>query len=234
MHSKPVRNLSNARLRVLEAVRELGGQHVTITELTEYLGGHPNASRPHLASLAHDGYITVADVPGHGPGRRPRGHSLTEAGQALLNPAVGETVGLAGAFASYLVQNGHGKDDAHEIGRRWGEQRAADLDDATRSHSVDAVVEVLDILGFDPARLAVEEGDALVLRACPLLTSSPGDQEFMCEVHRGLIDGVLRRIGAAEGVKLLPFADENGCRLEMGSTCTSCGHTSSQSSQRIA
>lgn len=230
MHNPAHSSLSNARLRVLAAVRDLGGEHITITQLTEHLGGHPNASRPHLTALEHDGYITIADVPGSGPGRRPRGHSLTEAGRKLLSPGADEPSGLAGAFASYLVQTGHGPHEAREIGRIWGEKEADALSDESREHAVDAVVEVLDILGFDPARLEVAQGEALVLRTCPLLVASPGDPSFICEIHHGLIDGVLRRIGAAEGVTLLPFAEPNGCRLELGVG----GHATETATRRIA
>lgn len=214
MHKSAAHSLSNARLRVLEGVQALGGTHVTIAQLTEHLGGHPNASRPHLTALAHGGYITVADIPGEGPGRRPRGHSVTDMGRHALSPTTPDNLGLAGAFASYLVSSGHGADTAREVGRIWGEKEAESLDEST-SQSVDAVVEVLDILGFDPARLQVPDGQALVLRSCPLLQANPSDTTFICDIHHGLIDGVLRRIGASKGITLLPFAEENGCRVEL-------------------
>ena len=215
MHrSQQPRTLSNPRLRVLQAIRDLGGEHVTINQLAEHLGGHPNASRVHLAGLEHDGYITISDVPGAGPGRRPRGHSLTEEGRRFLDPAEATNASLTGAFASYLVRTGHGKEQAREIGRLWGETQTAALAGLPPEDSVDAVVEVLDMLGFDPGRLSTDEGEALVLRSCPLLTGDHSDPTFMCEVHHGMIDGVLRRIGASEGLTLLPFAEPNGCRVE--------------------
>lgn len=209
--------LSNARLRVLRAVSDLGGQHVTIAQLAGHLGGHPNASRAHLSALVVHQLLAVADVPGTGPGRRPRGYSLTDAGRRAVAPTSAETIGLAGAFASYLVQTGHGAKEAREIGQLWGEQQASALPaDTTANDSVEAVVEVLDILGFDPARLEVPDGEALVLRTCPLLPAAPDDPTFICEVHHGLIDGVLRRIGASEGITLLPFSEPDGCRVELG------------------
>lgn len=216
MHRSQERNkLSNPRRRVLLAVRDLGGEHVTINQLAEHLGGHPNASRAHLGALADRGLITVADIPGTGPGRRPRGHTLTEAGKAALDPAEVNNASLAGAFASYLVRSGHGSEDARAIGRMWGDSQAAALDDACPRDAVDSVVRVLDMLGFDPGRVRTADGEALVLRTCPLIGNDHDDQAFLCDVHHGLIDGVLRRIGAAEGLTLLPFADAAGCRVEV-------------------
>lgn len=208
MHKSRDRSkLSNPRRRVLLAVRDLGGEHVTVNQLAEHLGGHPNASRAHLAALADRGYLAVADIPGTGPGRRPRGHTLTEAGRSALDPA--ETTGatLTGAFASYLVRTGHGPRESHEIGRQWGHTQAAVLDGPEHDDPVAAVLRVLDILGFDPGRVRTPEGEALVLRTCPLVGNGHDDQAFACGAHHGMIDGVLRRIGAAEGITLAPFAE---------------------------
>lgn len=216
MHRSQERNkLSNPRRRVLLAVRDLGGEHVTINQLAEHLGGHPNASRAHLSALADRGLITIADIPGTGPGRRPRGHTLTEEGRAALDPVEATNISLTGAFASYLVRTGHGPQEAHEIGRMWGDSQAATLADDPGRDAVDAVVQVLDMLGFDPGRLRTVDGEALVLRTCPLIGNDHEDQSFLCDVHHGLIDGVLRRIGAAEGLTLLPFAEPAGCRVEI-------------------
>lgn len=215
MHRSQERNkLSNPRRRVLQAIRDLGGEHVTINQLAEHLGGHPNASRTHLGALADRGLITVADIPGTGPGRRPRGHTLTEEGLAALDPTEASSISLTGAFASYLVRTGHGTDEAREIGRMWGDSQAAALPEDETHDPVEAVVRVLDMLGFDPGRVRTADGEALVLRTCPLIGNDHDDQAFLCDVHHGLIDGVLRRIGAAEGLTLLPFAEEAGCRVE--------------------
>lgn len=215
MHRSQERiKLSNPRRRVLAAIRELGGEHVTINQLAHHLGGHPNASRAHLNALAERGLIAVADIPGTGPGRRPRGHTLTTKGTAALDPVEAANASLAGAFASYLVRTGHGPDEAHEIGRMWGDSQAATLAPTPDKDPVDAVVRVLDMLGFDPGRVRTADGDALVLRSCPLVGNDHGDQSFLCDVHHGLIDGVLRRIGATEGLTLLPFASSDGCIVE--------------------
>ena len=109
MHRTDRNSLSNPRLRVLEAVHHLGGEHVTINQLATHLGGHPNASRAHLTALARDGFIKIADIPREGPGRRPRGHTLTDAGRRVIDPVEHAGPSLTNTFASYLVQTGHGK-----------------------------------------------------------------------------------------------------------------------------
>lgn len=213
--------LSAPRRRVLQAALDLGGKQVTISKVAEHLGGHPNSARQHLDALTGLNLLTASDVQSDKPGRRPRGYTLTALGRQSLGAGrVDETRELADVFASYLVATGNGPQQAQEIGRAWGAKRADELSDEQAERPLDAIVEVLDILGFDPSTMHTEQGDAVILRTCPLLDMAHGSPEFICNIHQGLIDGVLRRIGAREGVELLPFSEPDGCRLKLASPDT--------------
>lgn len=208
--------LSAPRRRVLQAALDLGGNQVTINQVAEHLGGHPNSARQHLDALAGLNLLTASDVQSDRPGRRPRGYTLTALGRQSLGAGrVDETRELADVFASYLVATGNGPQQAQEIGRAWGAKRADELPHDKAERPLDAIIEVLDILGFDPSTMHTEQGDAVILRTCPLLDMAHGSPEFICNIHRGLIDGVLRRIGAREGVELLPFSEPDGCRMHL-------------------
>lgn len=204
--------LSPARERALRAVSELGGRDITLNEVAARLGGHPNGSRQHLDALVRDGYLQATEVLGRGPGRRPRGHTVTPLGQRELTVQAAESTELVEVFASYLIAEGHGSEEARAIGEAWA---ARQPEPATAEHetAVDAVIEVLDILGFDPERTNTPDGEALVLHTCPLLDAAHRNPEFICQVHQGLIDGILKRVGAREGLELLPFSDAAGCRI---------------------
>ncbi len=208
--------ISAPRRRTLQAVLDLGGKEITINQVAELLGGHPNSARQHLDALAGLNLLLARDVQSDRPGRRPRGYSLTALGRQSLGAGrVDESHELADVFASYLVSKGGGPEEAQEIGRAWGAKRADELTGAQSGTALDAVVEVLDILGFDPSTLHTDQGDAVILRTCPLLDMAHGSPEFVCNIHQGLIDGVLRRIGAREGVELLPFSEPDGCRMSL-------------------
>ncbi len=213
-HRTAVR-LSPARERVLRTLIELGPQPVTLNEVAASLGGHPNTSRQHLDILVEDHLVDAIPIPRSTPGRRPLGFSITDSGrEALASPsASNEYRELVGAFATYLVDSG-AESDARSIGEMWGKNRSHPMDG---DDPVDALVEMLDILGFDPARTSTEAGEAVVLRTCPLINMISGDPEVMCELHQGMIDGVMQTVGASEGVKLIPFHSEHGCRLEVSS-----------------
>lgn len=223
--------LSPARRRVLRAVAELGASEpVTLHAVAERLGGHPNTSRQQLDALVASGLLAAITLPTHGPGRPPRGYRVTASGRAALGtfePA-SEYRELVGAFATYLV--GRPAEDAREVGRVWGEAKADAIGavaqeaepssllpsrpGAARPSAPAQLIELLDTLGFDPAPIATDAGrHGVVLRACPLLDTAGDHPEVMCELHRGMVDGVMRRLGASDGVTLEPFADPDGCRL---------------------
>lgn len=215
------RDLDPARARVLRAVRDAGWQGgATVAGLAAHLGGHPNTVRHHLGALAADGLVTSEDPsarPPGGPGRPATHYRVTAAGEAALGSGaemVEEYVALAGAFADRLAA--HGGDpgaDALTVGRAWGSAIAArggatDVPPGTR------VVGLLERLGFSPAPEA-EAPRTVLLRTCPLLDAARRHPEVVCQVHRGLVEGVLTSGGVDEEVELRAFDRPGACVLEL-------------------
>lgn len=209
--------LSSARRRVLQGIDALGGREVTIEELAEHLGGHPNASRAHLASLTEDGLLQISELRRSGAGRPPRCYSLTAAGRQALTPSEQPTglEELAAALTAYLVESGHGEEEARRIGEAWGAGRAAKMTDAESDDAVDQVSRILDALGFEPTREAEEDGEFILIRRCPLLGLAKENPQFICQVHRGLVDGMLKSAGTDRSIELLPFAHPEGCVVRL-------------------
>lgn len=231
-HSDP--RLSPARRRVLRAVADLepSGQ-VTLADVAARLGGHPNTSRQQLDALVRDGFLDSTPVARAAPGRRPLAFAPTARGRRALEQGGGEEYReLVGAFASYLVHQPEPAVEARRVGALWGAEQAGGLTAAAGAASpLEAVVEVLDALGFEPAPARTRAGqDAVVLTRCPLLDAAGQHPEVVCEIHAGLIDGVLRRLGEAGGVTLLPFADPQGCLVRLDQPPANGGSTSRRAS----
>lgn len=212
-----------AQLRVLQAVASLGGHDVRHSQIAEAVGGHPNAVRPHLESLARLGLLDRADVRDGHRGRPPRVYRLTRDGQAALSehPA-GDGSALVGALTTFMLSAGHGADDARKVGEIWGQalDNAADQDPPSgqlRSEDpgLDRVVEVMGTLGFDPEHTAEGHRHTLHLQACPMLELARENPHFVCKIHEGLITGVLARAGTSASVHLEPFATHNACRVHI-------------------
>lgn len=212
-----VPRLSTARRRVLEAIRALGGREVTIDELAEHLGGHPNASRAHLAALTEQGLLGVGEIRRSGAGRPPRGYSLTAVGRQALTPSQ-QSAGLeelASVLTDYLVNSGHGVDEARRIGEAWGAGRTEESADEDPEDAMLQVSRILDTLGFEPTLETAEDGEFVLLRRCPLLGLAKENPEFICQVHRGLVDGILQKAGAGRSIDLLPFGHPEGCVVRL-------------------
>ncbi|WP_459723528.1 helix-turn-helix transcriptional regulator [Actinophytocola sp. KF-1] len=179
---------------------------VTLAELADASGLHPNTLRSHLDPLVESGAVIRAREPVSGRGRPP--HRYATSG-ARPGPAV-EVTGLAIALAEAVTHASPSPaEDARRAGRGWGRRLAEEP--GRRS----AVRDVLERMGFSPQP---DPADVSVFRLtrCPLLAAARTAPDVVCGVHRGLVEGLLHRTGAETGVELEPFAEVGACLLRVG------------------
>lgn len=217
------------RHRVLQALAAQG-RAVPIAEVVAAVGGHPNTTRGHLEALRAAGLVRRDAAPHVGRGRPPWLHSLTDVGRSVVRrlrtsqEAAGLGVdSLALAFVRYLAALPDPSVQAREVGRRWGSSLPRPSAARTRPGRRRALMDLLDRTGFTPvmARESSLSGptDEIVLRSCPLLESAREHPEVVCQVHRGLVEGVLGRDGdgsdgrADVSVELDPWGRPEGCLL---------------------
>ena len=218
----PGADLATSRVRVLRALRDLGGG--TVGELARAVGGHPNTVRHHLAALSADGLVEGRQAPATARRGRPATrYRVTDVGRSALGEGpqpADEYLALAGAFADRLAAGGgHPGEEARAVGRAWGRSLAprgegGDLVDGPPARRV---VALLERLGFSPATSTAEadDGDTLLLRSCPLLDAARRHPEVVCQVHRGLVEGALPAHRGAPGVELRPFDRPGACVLRL-------------------
>ncbi|MDO5731445.1 helix-turn-helix transcriptional regulator [Corynebacterium sphenisci] len=242
---EPAEAPTEGQVRVLRAVADRRGAPVTLAELAERLGGHPNTTRRHLTALVEAGRLDVAPLPQPGSGRPPLGYRLTRAGRrALAGAEPDRHRELLQATATVLARRGATAAQAREIGREWGARldlgRKVDAGEGA-GDAWSALLEVLDVQGFDPAPVApggagaadpaapgpgrggadadgggaADDGDpaAAVLRGCPYLDVAAEHPEFMCPVHEGMAGEVLSRLGGPDRVELTPHSVAGDCLL---------------------
>lgn len=198
-------SLGPARRRVLKAVAELSSAGpVTLTQIVDKLGGHPNTTRQQLDRLTASGQLDVVAVSHGKPGRPPKTYSLTDRGRRSLTEH--QYSGLVGAVTTHLADLPDPTSAARGLGEAWG---AAEVSGYDGGEPVAVVVELLDILGFEPRPIGTH-GD-VVLTSCPLLGGGCGQSQLACEMHEGMLDGALRELGHAQGVQLTPYSHPDGC-----------------------
>lgn len=203
--------LSGQRLRVLEFVR--AHSPVRVADAAAALGLHPNTVREHLDAVTGLGLVerTTKTTPGRG---RPVGLYWASAADPAV--AVRDYAGLATALAGHLARTStHPERDAHAAGIEWGHE-LVDEHSRPEGDPRQYVLEVLTRLGFAPSdEAAPDAGRGIALRRCPLLDAARRYPAIVCQVHLGIIEGVLERLGvrSRRGLDLIPFAEPGACRL---------------------
>jgi predicted ArsR family transcriptional regulator len=183
---------------------------VGVAELTRHFGLNHNAIRQHLAKLRDAGLITETVSAPTGPGRPALSYRPTPGGAERwdgVNPFENLTL--------LLVDLLQGRGTPHEVGYAAGQRLA-------REHGVKvAVVEVIEAvarrLGFEPHREQQRRGVDIVLERCPFASSAIVAPDIICELHRGLADGIAATAAGDTTVTGLVIRPPKraGCRIQL-------------------
>jgi predicted ArsR family transcriptional regulator len=217
-----------SRRRLLERIEQAparpGGR--TVTELAGATALHPNTVRLHLNVLADAGLVVsvAADVTGAVPSEASgrvdgplRGRPPVRY-QVVANDVGAAEAGSAGTGAlvtlATWIATGIDPATARATGDRIG--RALPPPAGAR-HGLGAVVGLLADEGFEP-RLAAGAGDGrdtVVLARCPFAGVGPALLGTVCELHRGVLDGVAANAGTTAELVVGDPA-HGGCRVTLG------------------
>jgi predicted ArsR family transcriptional regulator len=200
-----------SRQAIAEALGAAAGG-LTVAEIAERVGRHPNAVRQHLEILQRAGVVVAA--PSAPTGRRGR----PSARYSLAAPHAVAAVGhreLVRLLLELVRRAGTDEDQVEAFGWEHG-RRLVDGDAPP-----EALATAFAGLGFAPEEVTAEAARRagemdLRLRACPFKEAvlAPGG-ELICALHRGLVRGALERVDA--GAELATFEPKDpvtaGCRV---------------------
>lgn len=199
-----------SRVAVLETLRR-AGRPLTVPEIAEAVGLHPNTVRAHLALLTEHGHVTAAPEQRERPGR-PR---------VLYSAPVPDDGGrrdyrlLAETLIGYLSTRDEDRHEAAiEAGRGYGRRAVRRTGDADADTAIHKIVELLAEAGFAPRASA--DGTRIELHHCPFRELAETDADVVCGVHLGIMRGALAELGApVEAARLLPFVQPDLCVAEL-------------------
>lgn len=180
-----------SRLRVLR-VLEASPDGSTVAEIAEGVGLQHNAVRKQLRTLETAGLVRAAEARTGSIGRPAVRYE-----RVLPEPS--GSAELARLLAGLVAESGVTERQAEEFGRREGRMLVA------AGAGTEAVVDVLDRLGFAPAQRACEDGGCdIELRRCAFLEAAVGPAgHLVCLLHRGLTAGMAER--GLDGGRLIGF-----------------------------
>ena len=210
------------RLAVLKALAdntryaiylELARSHVALTtaEISEHLELHPNTVRPHLERMREVGLLQV-QVTGRGSVGRPQHrYFLAPDAPALgLEPPTWQL--MARMLADVAAFAAPDPEDVAAMG--WDQGRAAAAKRAGRP-CVEALVDALAELGFDPAAGTEGAGTSIAFTHCPFRELAELYPELVCNLHRGMVEGFVDELGGARVTDFATLADRDPCRVDL-------------------
>lgn len=191
----PAVRMSTARSALLAFIQERG-EPVSVKDLSEASGQHPNTVREHLEALVEAGLVDRRDDIPQGRGR-PAGLYTPRASATPLHGAREYAV-MAEALAAHLKRTADDPvAEAIDAGYAWGEQMATTTDDPMTA---------LTELGFSPERI---DDTRIRLTRCPMLGAAQRNPEVICNVHQGLLKALI-----GEQVVLTSFVTD-GCMVDL-------------------
>ena len=187
------------------------GRPVGVAELTEYVQLNHNAVRQHLAVLRDAGLVDEQVESAKRPGRPRLLYSLA--------PEAAGSWGTTGPFellASALAEALGSGESPYQVGVRLGRDRARQLRPRVRDTDPAELVqtEMLE-RGFRPTMKIKGDLVEYSLQRCPFSSVAEQNPEVVCELHRGLMDGLSEGLGQpAQVVEFTPRKTKRqACRV---------------------
>lgn len=216
--------LGQRRADVLEVLRSASAP-LRVREVARRTGVHANTARFHLDALVDAGLATRQVLARAAPGRPSFGYAA--AGQA---PAAGHRqYRLLAEMLSSLIEGllPDPGQAAAAAGREWGRyltERPAPYQRISADKAVSRLLAVLAGIGFAPEaepdggpQGAPETGSSQVwLHRCPFREVAEHRQDVVCQLHLGLMQGVLDQLRApVTATRIHPFAEPSLCIAEL-------------------
>lgn len=180
-----------SRMRILEMLQTCP-TGCTVAEIARGVGLQHNAVRKQLRILEAASLVRAA-------GTAPGGVGRPAARYRRIATTVDRSGGLARLLALLVAESGVTEQHAEDLGRREGRALVG------AGAGADAVIEVLDELGFSPRQTPSEPRLLdIELRRCAFSEAAlgPGGQ-LVCCLHRGLTAGIAEQ--ALDGGRLTRF-----------------------------
>ena len=186
-------------------------------ELADALGVHANTVRLHLERLREAGLVESEAIH-RGTVGRPQHHYVLAPGAPGLGFDPPAHVLLAGLLAAMAERLGADPDDAAGTGFVWGTEAGR----RTRSAGcMNALVDELERLGFapvpdtTPAAAGGGEPVRIDFLHCPFRELAEAYPELVCNLHRGLCEGVVAEVGGGNIEAFATLYDPEPCHVSV-------------------
>lgn len=188
---------------------------LSTAEIAETLDLHPNTVRPHLERMRDVGLLDQRVESRGAVGRPTHRYSLVADAPSLgLEPPVFPL--LARMLLGMADRAGVDGDDAADTGRDQGRADAEGFAPSTPCEQ--ALMAQLDLLGFDPEIEGGDGGVTVAFTHCPFRELAERNPDLVCNLHRGMVEGLVDALGGAEVTHFGSLLDRNPCQVDLEPT----------------
>jgi predicted ArsR family transcriptional regulator len=199
--------------------RELAASTTPLSsqDLADALGLHANTVRLHLERLRDAGLVDVEAIHRGTVGRPQHLYSLAPGAPGLGFDPPAHAL-LAGLLAAMAEQMGADAAAATATGRAWGVEAGK----RTPSRScLDSLAAELARLGFEPAaddEIGPNGSARIDFLHCPFRELAEAYPELVCNLHRGLCEGVVNQAGQGSVVGFSTLYEPDPCHVVVAVT----------------
>lgn len=204
--SEQSERLGPKRAEVLHHLRDISGPS-SVAEVALAVDLHQNTTRFHLDALCDAG-LAIRDIETRTTPGRPK---------VLYRAVRGHEVNRYQELATTMVRHfaaaapGDRGELARIAGDAWGTELRNDMADAPEPLGpLGRVVDALSELGYQPT-LALEPEPILELVPCPYAEAAAADPEVVCQLHLGLIRGLLGPDQPWTATEIRPYVASDRC-----------------------
>jgi predicted ArsR family transcriptional regulator len=203
--------LGRSRGRVLDLLRAAGSP-MGVQDVADQAGLHPNTARFHLDALVKTGQATREPQARPTPGRPSMAYQAVGRGPAGERRYRLLAEMLTSLVRAMMPEPGQA---AAEAGREWGAyftEQPPPYERLTDPDAIDRLTAIMADLGFAPQATAEGGEYQLRLHECPFREIAQRQQDVVCALHQGLMQGALAKMRAPlTASRLDPFAGPSLC-----------------------
>ena len=207
----------DTRYSIYRAIAEHPGADVTVVDVAEQFGLHPNVARMHLSKLEQAGFLVTDFRRTSGGGRPAKLYRLSEMVITFGFPP--RRYELLSRLALSALAAGGSRDDALSVCREAGaaEGRRALAGEPRAPQGGAAAAELVSRIteeqGLLPDVVWQDHALRVTLHNCTFRELSAADPDLVCAMHRSFLEGVLEVVTAELGrLRIEP----DDCRISCG------------------
>jgi len=207
----------DTRYGIYRTIAEHPGHDVTVADIAERFGLHPNVARMHLAKLEQAGFLATGFRRSTGGGRPAKLYRLSDMVVTFGFPP--RRYELLSRLALDALAAGGSRDDALRVCREAGAAEGRRVlahearPPADPAVAAALVARVAEEQGLLPTVAWTDEALEVVVNNCTFRELSGGDPALVCAMHRAFLEGVLEVVTSGLGRLHIEPGD---CRISCG------------------